>query len=194
MEMREIRDLVVSAVVIALAFAIAFTRDGGNFITAFSTSLIAVALSFICHELGHRTVAKKFGLHAEYRMWVQGLVLALLLSFAGFVFAAPGAVYITARRGLWGEYHQVTKKMNGLISAAGPLTNIVLAALFLFLTLFVPLVGSIAAYGVMVNAWLAIFNLVPFGPLDGGKILSWDKRIWAILMAVSIGIFAFASF
>ena len=56
-------------------------------------------------------------------MWVQGLILAIVTAAFGFVFAAPGAVYIQ------GEY--ISKEENGKISIAGPLINIGLAILFM---------------------------------------------------------------
>ena len=62
------------------------------------------------------------------------LVLAILMSFFGFIFAAPGAVVIKA------SYIHPSK--NGKISLAGPLTNIILALLFFAL---IPLLVEITA-------------------------------------------------
>jgi Zn-dependent protease len=36
------------------------------------------------------------------------------------------------------------------------------------------------------NAWIALFNLIPLGILDGFKIFSWDKKIWAFAFTISI--------
>ncbi|MDI6855821.1 MAG: site-2 protease family protein, partial [Candidatus Thermoplasmatota archaeon] len=85
----------------------------------FPIALLAVATGFLLHELMHKLVAQKYGCWAEYRAFPFGLVLALLMSAAGFVFAAPGAVYIMG---------SITKKENGKISLAGPLINIVIGA------------------------------------------------------------------
>ena len=76
------------------------------------------------HELAHKFVAIHYGFWAEYKLWVQGLILAVVISvISNFIFAAPGAVYIH------GEY--ISDEQNGKISLAGPLTNIVLALIFL---------------------------------------------------------------
>ena len=107
------------------------------------------------------------------------LVLAIIMSFFGFVFAAPGAVMI---RG------PVGKRRNGIISAAGPIVNIALALLFLLL-LFISYGGFmsiIAFYGFYINSWLALFNMVPIWNLDGAKVLRWDKKVYGIIVAIAL--------
>ena len=100
---REIKDLLISWVVLSLAFAI--LREGGipglvrgRF--AFSPLLffgrfIIVGTAFVLHELSHKYVAQRYNLWAEYQRWDQGLLFAFFLSLTGlFLFAAPGAVMI----------------------------------------------------------------------------------------------------
>jgi Zn-dependent protease len=100
---------------------------------------------------------------------------------AGIFFIAPGAVYIYAMR-------PISIKENGIISLAGPAANWVLCALFLapFLLFDLPLqLARIFSIGFMVNAWLALFNLIPFFPLDGSKVIAWDWKVWlgAVLLS-----------
>jgi len=40
--------------------------------------------------------------------------------------------------------------------------------------------------GVAINAWLALFNMLPIGPLDGSKVLSWNPIVWVGIVAVSV--------
>jgi Zn-dependent protease len=70
-----------------------------------------------------------------------------------------------------------------LVSAAGPVSNILtsLAVISLLLVFFQPLMATsnptmllllkIAAYLMMINIFLAVFNLIPIPPLDGSGIL-----------------------
>jgi Zn-dependent protease len=46
--------------------------------------------------------------------------------------------------------------------------------------------GRVLSVGALLNAFLAVFNLVPFGVLDGYKIFSWDKKVWVALFGVSL--------
>ena len=92
MNPREVRDIVLSMLVIAIAFA----WPGFPL-----PALTKIALRFILHELAHKYTAIHYGCHSEYFAWPYGLALALALSFltnGGFVFAAPGAVYMLGMR------------------------------------------------------------------------------------------------
>ena len=111
------------------------------------------------------------------------LLLALAMSFFGFVFAAPGAVFIKGN---------ISKAANGLVSAAGPLVNICLAFVFFIAGSLVPFAGvspflsDFAAYGFRINSWLAVFNMLPFWQLDGLKVLGWSKAAYAVITAAAI--------
>jgi Zn-dependent protease len=69
---------------------------------------------------------------------------------------------------------------SAMIAAAGPTSNLLLAALFaLCLGLVSPggvLTGTmgqqVLGWAIAINFWLALFNLVPLPPLDGGTVLS----------------------
>ncbi|MBI5061267.1 MAG: site-2 protease family protein [Candidatus Aenigmarchaeota archaeon] len=197
MNLKEARDIVISAVVLAIAFGIAFS--GGlwgsastDIVNNVLLALLAVSLSFILHELGHRTIAKKYGCFAEYQMWPFGLVIALMVSFTGFVFAAPGAVVIHSKIDVWGNVTKLSRKSIGLISLAGPAINLALAGCFAAANLLLPL--GVFAIGITINLWLALFNILPVPPLDGSKIFFWDKRIWAGFFVAVVALFALSIF
>ena len=201
MREKELKDLTISALVLALAFGIALS-DGfraigkpGTLVVAFLAALVGISLGFILHELGHRFVARRFGCFAEYTMWPAGLALAVAFSFFGFVFAAPGAVMIRPGTDRWGRA-TLTRQRFGLISLAGPAMNIFLAAIFILLDMLYPSasfsIGSASRevffIGALVNTWLALFNLIPLGPLDGAKIFNWDKSIWLVALVVAVAL------
>ena len=176
----EIRDLIKAWVAVSIAFAMIMGGLAGlDFYQVFIVAAITVGTGFLLHELGHKMVAQRYGCFAEFRSFDQMLVLAIIMSFFGFVFAAPGAVMI---RG------PVGKRRNGIISAAGPIVNITLALLFLLL-LFLSYGGFmsiIAFYGFYINSWLALFNMIPIWNLDGAKVLRWDKMVYGIIVAIAL--------
>lgn len=109
--------------------------------------------SLLLHELAHAVVARRFG------MKIKGITLFL---FGGV--AELGAEPETAKIELW-------------VALAGPAMSFVLAALFWFsgliaLRLEVPEPASaIFGYLALINLVLALFNLLPAFPLDGGRVL-----------------------
>ena len=193
METEEIKELLISAVALAFVFGFAYSGGVGNLerlAIFFPVSLLVVSLGFVLHELGHRTIAKRFDCHAQYKLWREGLILAFvitLLSNGNFIFAAPGAVMIYPKADLWGRAAALTRKKMGLISIAGPGMNILLAGVFITLGFLYPFfIFSLGAY---INVWLALFNMIPFPPFDGSKIFAWDWRIWLSLLIPLIILF-----
>ncbi|MAF13559.1 MAG: metalloprotease [Parcubacteria group bacterium] len=181
----ELVDILKAWLVLSLAFALVFgsiSLLNGNlskivsssFIVLFLVSMMTAGIGFLFHELAHKFAAQHYGCTAEFRAFDQMLYLALgLAAVIGFIFAAPGAVMIAGR---------VTLRENGIISLAGPLTNFILAGVFLGLSFSVP----ILQIGFMINAWLGIFNLIPFGNFDGRKILEWNRYTWFGMVVLGI--------
>jgi len=141
-------------------------------IVALTGALTMVLLGGL--EMAHKFVAQHYGCWAEFRYSRQGLIIALALAaFAGFLFSAPGAVYIAGR---------IDQRQNGIISIAGPLTNVAVAVAAIPILLMFS--GTIIASGfytvIFFNAILAIFNMIPVMPLDGAKVLKWNPAIYVI--------------
>lgn len=177
---REIKDLIKAWVILSLAFAIILSgfRSTSIFIQMFFISALTVGAGFLLHELAHKIVAQHYGYWAEFRAFNAGLMLALFMSLFGFIFAAPGAVMIAGI---------VDRRKNGHISMAGPLTNMVLAGIFLVIAITLPGPFSLLAnYGFIINSWLALFNLIPIGIFDGAKILNWDKTTYSIMLITAL--------
>ena len=75
----------------------------------------------------------------------------------------------------------------GIISIAGPLTNIAVAIFFALIAManLLDIVRVAGLMGFQINMFLAMFNLIPFGPLDGKKVFLWSKSTWIVTFAVS---------
>jgi Zn-dependent protease len=135
------------------------------------------AASFLAHELAHKIVAQRHGLWAEFRLNLMGTALTLLSMVVPYPkIISPGAVIVAGSTD-----HRTT----GKISIAGPITNILLAGLFMLGAVFLPSYRVFLTYLVIFNSWIAVFNLIPFGVFDGFKIFNWSKKVWALAFAAS---------
>ncbi len=180
---RERRDLLIAWLAISVAFTLIFARGGVGLIGLiffFAMSLLTVGVAFVFHELAHKFAAMHYGYWAEFQKDNQMLLIAVIMAaLAGIVFAAPGATYV---------YGNATRTENGWISAAGPITNLVLCIPFAALMLFGGgLIGLVGLVGLRVNAMIATFNMLPISVLDGRKVLAWSPVAFALLMITSVG-------
>lgn len=155
-------------------------------VTYWSTAFISALLLFVSvliHELAHSLVAKGRGFE------VEGITLFLLGGVSNIRADASGP------------------KDEFVISAVGPLTSLALSGIF-WLTLqafqdrATPL-SAILAYLWLINLLLAIFNLLPAFPLDGGRVLrsvvwgvtgSFDKATRVAVRGGQLFGFMFAAF
>ncbi|QQG49104.1 MAG: hypothetical protein HY247_01975 [archaeon] len=197
----EVRDILVAW--LGLGFAFFISLNGGVFglLSAFpaqdagpdlseklAIALIAIGSGFVLHELSHKFTARRYGYWAEFRMWTFGLFLAIATSLIGFIFAAPGATYISGSN--------ISRSENGKISLAGPLTNLGVAFAFFLVFLASPpgFVSALGWAGTYFNIFLAVFNLLPLGPLDGSKVFAWNKAGWAaVFVPLAIVLYTFVS-
>lgn len=176
----ELQHLFTAWLAITIAFAIAMSGLKNLFSMTFGINFIiaaiAVGFGFVFHEMAHKFMAQKYRCFAEFRANNIMLIFAILISFTGVILAAPGAVMIAGR---------INKRDYGKIAASGPAMNIILALLFLLGTgLFTAegLLRQICVYGMMINSWLAMFNILPFPMFDGLKIMQWDKLVYGIML------------
>jgi len=186
---REALDITISVLAISLAVLIAINIHTNTnlfsnpilFTTFYIVFVFTIGAGFVLHELSHKAVAIYFGAKARFVMWWKGLLLMFLTSIFGFVLAAPGAVYIFTKK--------ISKMESGMIASAGPMMNIVLSLMFALFYLFArsdffPI--NIWLFGAYINALLAAFNMLPFGPLDGKKIISWNIFVWFFMLIISV--------
>jgi Zn-dependent protease len=122
-----------------------------------AATAIMLFVSVLLHELGHSIVA------LFYKIPVRSITL--------FIFGGISQI----------SSEPTTPLSEFLISIAGPLVSVLLGAIFFFLR---PLTAStepilaLVQYLIYINIALAIFNLIPGYPLDGGGVLM--SIIWGI--------------
>jgi Zn-dependent protease len=135
---------------------------------------VFMTVSFLTHEIAHKVMAQKAGLWAEFRLTTWGAVLTFASVFLPFKMIAPGAMMI-------GGQPSNAKDMLK-ISIAGVITNMIYAIVFLGLAFAFPSSPFAYAFAFLtyINSFMALFNLIPFGVLDGYKIFMLNRKVWAL--------------
>jgi Zn-dependent protease len=163
--------------VIGISLSFGFGSWGqANWALVFSAIAAVITISFFTHEIAHKVTAQRRGLWAEFRLTLWGAILTCISILLPFKIISPGAVMISGPANM---------EDIGKISVAGPLTNIVFSTVFLGLTFAHTPYSGIFAIGAFFNGYIAVFNLIPMGILDGFKIFKWNKTIWVLFFAVS---------
>src|SRR6266498_2780140 len=175
-------ELLHIAVAALLVTAVGLSLNGYSH---FSWQFLAMFVSaFLVHELAHKFLAQYYGSWSEFRAQTYGLLVTAIsaLPIMPFKFIAPGAVMIGLS----------DKNKFGRVALIGPLTNLVMGFGFLFLTYYYNSFSPYFAVGSSFNGWIAMFNLMPFGGLDGQKIFDWNKLVWIAVMSAAMGLFIIA--
>ena len=144
----------------------------GTYLAMGIVAALLFLASILLHELGHSWVARREGIEVDsITLWLFGGVS----QFKGR-FPSSGAEF--------------------RVAVSGPLVSILLGALFVLIALaHVPSsVDGVAAWLGYINLILAVFNLLPALPLDGGRVLHsalWRAKgdfTWATRVASEIGV------
>jgi Zn-dependent protease len=171
-------EIIHLSIATILVTAVGMSLNGYRHIT---WQFIAVFISaFLVHELAHKFLAQYYGSWAEFRAQVYGLIITAIsaLPLMPFKFIAPGAVMVGLS----------DKNKFGRVALIGPLTNIVMGLSFYACAYLFPYHHYLFS-GASFNGWIALFNLLPFGVLDGEKIFAWNKIVWGVSMAAAMGLF-----
>ncbi len=136
---------------------------------------VGLFLSIVFHELWHSLIARRFGLN------MRGITLFLFGGVSEMADEPP------------------SPKAEFFLAVAGPVSSVVLAAVFLAVSYLLigpgpttPVTGVLNYLGYL-NLVLAGFNLIPAFPLDGGRVLrailwgAWNDLRRATRVASSIG-------
>lgn len=123
-------------------FGIYFALTGKVF------SFLAFTLTACIHEYGHYLASIKFGYELnKITLMPYGAIIS-------------------------GDITDIKYKHECYIALAGPLTNAIIALFFVALWWFIPEVYPYTELIVVANASLALINLLPAYPLDGGRFLN----------------------
>lgn len=160
-----------------------------NFFFKLSIMLVPGLLAITCHEVSHGFIAWRYGdptARMQGRLTLNpikhiDIIGTLMIFFVGIGWAKPVPVVYENLRN--------PKRDMIWVAAAGPITNILLAFVSAILLrglvafaspaaagsqlamIIEPLVLMLA-FSVYINLLLAIFNMIPLPPLDGGRVLS----------------------
>jgi len=147
-------------------------------------------ISITVHEFAHAYLAYKLGddsakragrltLNPFKHLDIIGSIIIPIAAFSSGIALIGWAKPVPINP----ENFENKRLSDGIVSFAGPLSNLILALLCSILILILPevslfefgeraiLLSTILKYGIYLNVFLSLFNLLPIPPLDGVHIL-----------------------
>jgi Zn-dependent protease len=190
-------------------------NDPAAFLTTVAVAAIPVVFGITLHEVGHGWMARRFGDRTAELLGrlslnpmrhvdpIGTVVVPILMAwFGGFLFGWAKPVPVNPRQ------MRDPRRAMIAVAAAGPGANLVMAFGW---ALSLHLAGALAAvspgaseffiqmgsFGIFFNVLLAVFNLLPIPPLDGGRVLrglvpeSIGRRLdviepWGLILVVGL--------
>ena len=148
-------------------------------------SVAILIMSVVIHEVAHGYAALFMGdVTAKYEGRLTMNPIKHLDPFGSVIFPLilaminPNFVFGWAKPVPYNPYNLRNKRWGELLVAiAGPISNILLAILMGIVVRFGPMIGlptafyDLAELTVVINIYLAVFNMMPIPPLDGSKVL-----------------------
>jgi Zn-dependent protease len=175
----EILHIIVGVCLVsAIGLSISFESAGINTLSIGIPSVVLFTVGFMLHEFAHKFVAQMHGLWAEFRLTTTGVIITAISIIAPIKFVAPGMVMIAG---------SATATTIGLLAVAGPVANISVSlfSVFGWMLASTTILRHVFALGCWINAYMALFNMIPFGQFDGLKVFRWSKPSWIGVVLVS---------
>jgi len=147
-------------------------------------SMLVVGPAIVLHEFGHKIAAIALGFPSRFHgiltgggiVWIGAVVgLVMRLASLPFIFLIPGYV-APAYEGAWAG---ISAGQMSFIAVMGPVVNLALCLTF-FIILKLnkwPKYARFFHISMVINGFLFVLNMLPFGPLDGAKVFSGLKTV-----------------
>jgi parallel beta-helix repeat protein len=160
---------------VILGGAFTFITSVNLKIDIFVTWTIIGAIVVIVPKAIQYMVAGKNGILAEYRLWWGGILVILLTTIVfRNVFGQPVRTEIERE-------DECDKKKLAMVMLAGPIVSILLSSTFLLLYLMKGTYASLGMMGLEMSLLTAVVTFIPISPMDGERVYSWNKIVWAII-------------
>lgn len=190
---RELYDLAFLVFFFALIFS--FNKWGletFDFITGIKNLVLAiflVGISVLLHHVVQRLFAIYFGYKPEQRIWWLGIILGLIL-----VIFSNGRLMVFAGSYVMIHMHTALRlgkfrygpsiKTLGFVAMFGPLANLLFAGLLKAINTSIgsPVLDSLIGF----NFMLAVYNALPWPPLDGSKMFFGSRLAYAFFLGIIV--------
>ena len=185
---KEIKDFVLSIFSISTLFIISNLFSNTQFLNDLFIGLIITTISLFTKIYAEKRVAEKYDCNVVYNFEYNLFLISLLIGFltgGTIIFPIVGTITVISAyyTRLGHKYVNITQREKGLINLSGPISNIILALISLILY---PINNYFFQQLLNLNVLMSVFSLIPAPPLEGSKVLWWNRLVWLITFLISL--------
>ncbi|MBN2457842.1 hypothetical protein JXB31_01790 [Candidatus Woesearchaeota archaeon] len=185
----ERRDMILSVIIISLAFAYDDKRETFNlllWLSHYIYTVLIVTVTLFVHTAVQKLLALHQGFLAEYKAWPLGLALTVIFSIVSngswfvLLFGGMSLVHVPILRiGKWRYGFNLWTQ--GLVAASGAIANLVVATICLAIGVQMGIFPEFFTYVASVNFWVLIFSLLPLPNMDGIHLFFISRLVYVFV-------------
>ena len=171
---------VFNILLISLLFSVVLSLpDFRNFLIYLPLSFIFFPIHYVFHEITARYFGLKTGFKLLPKFTILSFVFSIFLSLKfPFRILIPGNIEVFAYKFKFRK--KITYEEVGAICFSGLFINLLFALLFWLFPL------SLSTFIVNTNISILLSTLLPFGELDGIRVLFWKRWVWFLFLLLAI--------
>jgi len=201
-EKPEIKQLIISILVLTFVFAYNKSSSLIPYIINFISILIIITISLLFKESIKKYWADKYGASSKHKIWnIQrigprakqilskkipiGIILPLLITILSmghlyFPITSQSSISYSKTKRAGRKFVHLEEWDEGKISSLGPLSSLTLVFIFKIFSYITPFTFS---NFIFINSLLAVFYMLPFPQIEGGKVFFASKTYYILIFA-----------
>ncbi len=180
--------LISTMAAITLGFSFFIMRPHiENDLFSLSSFILLGVTAGVLPKLAQYVTAKHYGIESKYQLWLEGIAIMLFTSgILKFVFSQPLKTKIS-------NSEQIDDKQLIIIIFSGSVASFIILLSFIgvYMISTQRQIQWLALTGLEMGMLTMLISLMPFSPMEGEKVLKWNKKLWAIVFFLILSFYLY---
>jgi hypothetical protein len=162
------------ACILLIGITFAYAKDYLLSVDKLLVIIVAAGITIVISEMVRRFTAHHYKAETEYKFWDAGAIILVITSLLHQPFSRPARTIIN-------KPDELGARKQGIIAMAPCVASLLLSIIFLMLLAYGNGYEMLGREGFKMGMMLCVYSLMPFEPMDGMRVINWNKFAWAIV-------------